>query len=221
MLATYSNCKYIAIVTFSKEVVLIKYFGFIVFFMFSLKQGALAQTGLRYFSDATITEMVKEVDKDSIRGWETHRVMDEVMVKVYTVDGDVFEFHCEESCHKEGEHHTESTHSHNPEITLEFIEQGREAAFAKLKKTLQRKKELDIGALVSYKVWIHEETEPGHDQGLNVWTKMVHERRTVFVNCHAVKGETELECHYRTSPASEHGDDEEHEGHGDEHNHKH
>ena len=186
---------------------------------FFFQQNLRAEADLRSYSDVAIGTISSQVDKDSIRGWESHRSGDEVAVKVFLKDGRVLEFHCEIVCAKIDEFQIDFNHVQNATVTLDFIAQGRDTAFNKLEKTLQRKG-IDLGALDSYKVWVYEETEHGHDHGLNVWTQMVFEKRTVFVICHPHGGQTtSLVCHYRSSSKGELlGEEEEHD-HDHDHDH--
>ena len=189
---------------------------FIFSIVFASGVSAWADEDLRSFSDAAIAAISSEVEEDSIRGWESHEVDGEVSVKIFTVDGTVFEAHCEESCKKVGQHRVNVTHTQNPKITLELITNGRNTAFDKLEKTLQLRG-ADIGALISYKTWAYENMGQGHDQGLNLWTQMVHEKKTVLVLCHPHPGGTELFCHYRAKFSQDISEGEEHHDHGEHH----
>ena len=205
----------------------------VIFWVCFFQQNLWAEADLISSSDTAIAEISGEVDRDSIRGWESHNMEgDEVLVKIFLVDGTVFEFHCESICRKTDHYEVDIDHVQDKEATLDFMVEGRDAAFEKLGKTLQRKK-MNIGSLDSYKVWVYKETEAGHhDEGLNVWTQMVHTKRTIFVYCHPHKGTTSQVCHYSKSAVGEpHGEDgehdhghhghdhEEHYDHGDHHGH--
>ena len=198
-----------------------KYASLIVFVVF-MGAGLRAESDLRSVSSAAMTAISGEVDENDIRGWESHQLLDEVVVKIYTVDGDVFEVHCEETCQKADQHKFTLSQSDDPRITLGFLERGRDAAFSKWEKSRQGGQVPDFGALNGYKTWVYEDTGHGHDHGLTLWTQMIFEKMNVFVMCHLHAGETELVCHYRQSPGheehEEHGEHEEHEEH---HHHKH
>ena len=176
-----------------------KYFCLICF-VFSWGRSVWADSDLRPFSDAAMAAI--SVDRDSIRGWESHHGLEEVLVKIYMVDGTIIEVQCEEQgCQEVDRYQVHFDHSRNSGITLELIKQGRDAAFAKFDKVLQRSGG-SIGALTSYKVWIEENDGHGHERGLNVWTQMVpYGKNSVFVLCHPHG--TKLSCHYRISPSWE------------------
>ena len=185
-----------------------KYVCFIFCICF-FQQNLWAEADLRSYSDAAIDKISTEVDKDSIMAWESHRSGEEVLVRVFTKSGSVLELHCEIVCRKVDQFQV--NHGQSPQSTLDFIVMGRDAAFDKLEKTLQVKN-MNLGTLDTYKVWVHEDTGHGHDHGLNVWTQMVFGKRSVFVMCHLHGGELPFVCHYRKSPPTA-GEHEGHHGH--------
>ena len=194
--------------------------------IFLLSGSLWATEGLRSFAASVMTST--DFDGNSVRGWEVTRDGDEVIVKVYTADGTMFEYHCEEAdhCHQAGQSSTALSFPQGSDITLAWITEGQNDSFEKFENTIQQKS-FNAGNLNSYSVWVHEDTGHGHSHGINIWTEMEYEQIMVYVYCHGHAGESGLFCHYSKSPEGgfdehdEHADEADHDHHDHHHGHAH
>ena len=176
--------------------------------LFSISVLSSEVNGLQIASatESALTEASIEVDANSIFSWEAATEEHEVIVKVLNEEDVRIKFGCHEHdkemvCHEEFFGTGEDHYHKDPEVTLEFIKSGSNAAVKKLQRTLERR-QLSLAALTSLKVWTHEDDhdDDEHEHGANVWTKFQYKTdkvNTIFALCHVHGEEKSFSCHYR------------------------
>jgi len=164
-------------------------------------------------SNAALQEASTIVSLDSIYAWEAELEGDEVITKILNVV-DVqltygCHFHSEEMfCHQESQNQGDQRYHKDPEVTLDYVKSGHQAAISKFERTLQRQGS-DLSVMSSIKVWSHEEGggDDGHEHGADVWTKIIYtqknEIKTIFVLCHVHGQDQMFSCHYNNSGKGE------------------
>lgn len=179
-------------------------------------------TGLDLLSAkaSAFEEIEVEFGVEHVEAWSAEIEGHEVLVKAKTHD-ELIVFGChlhgqDMACHEEGHDHFKSDDHHS------LIEEGFEAAMAKLAKTFS-KRNLDFSVLTHLKVWVSEGHDDGHSHGGDVWTKVSYELngkiKTTFIQCHGHGLEEELFCHYKSSANDEPSLEDGHDDHDHDHNH--
>lgn len=152
-----------------------------------------------------------EVGTDNIAAYQATVADDEFEVEILTSNAGILAYGChyhgpQMACHEEGHDHLDSNKDNASEPAFDQMQEGAQAAIAKIEKTLQQRGS-NLSSITSYKVWTTEGTDDDKSgDHLDVWVrfdyKLNNQDKTTYVLCHE-HGHGNLACHYAQSGNNE------------------